>query len=176
MVYLLEAFTSMLNLSWTQNPSYHTLPNNIHREFVKTPSGEVELLVSPPSLEQGLSTSSKPPVLFVHGGLGHASVWLPWMTYLRRKHYAGTTYAVSVRGHGASWAPRFWQMWALTTKDDVATDVVAAINEIEKREEGKRVVLVGHSAGGGLSQLILSNGLAKAQGLALIAAIPNFGS
>jgi alpha-beta hydrolase superfamily lysophospholipase len=67
-------------------------------------------------------------------------------------------------------------MWALTTKDDLAIDVVAAINEIEKREEGKRVVLVGHSSGGGLSQLILSNGLAKAQGHALISAIPNFGS
>ena len=67
-------------------------------------------------------------------------------------------------------------MYALTTKDILATDVVAAIKEIERREGGKRVVLVGHSSGGGLSQLILSKGLAKAQGLALVAAIPNFGS
>jgi pimeloyl-ACP methyl ester carboxylesterase len=56
------------------------------------------------------------------------------MTYLHHKHYAGTTYAVSVRGHGGSWTPGFWRMWALITKDIVATDVVAAIEEIEKRK------------------------------------------
>ena len=98
------------------------------------------------------------------------------MIYLHRKNYNGTTYAVSTRGHGASLIPGFWQMWALATKDVLAADVVAAIKEIERREGGESIVLVGHSSGGGLSQLILSKGLAKVQGLALTAAIPNFGS
>lgn len=176
MVYLLDAFVSLFNLRWTQSPTFVPLPPTINRTFVNTSSGEIELLISAPSPEPGSRACiSRPPVLFVHGGFGHASVWLPWMTYLHHKHYAGTTYAVSVRGHGASWTPRFWQM-SLTTKDIMATDVVAAIEEIEGREGGQRVVLVGHSAGGGLSQLILTKGLAKVQGLALVAAIPNFGS
>jgi pimeloyl-ACP methyl ester carboxylesterase len=177
MVYLLDAFVSLFNLRWTQSPIFVPLPPTINRTFVKTSSGQIELLTSAPSSEPGSRPCiSRPPVLFVHGGFGHASVWLPWMTYLHHKNYAGNTYAVSVRGHGASWTPGFWRMWALTTKDNVATDVVAAIEEIEKREGGKRVVLVGHSSGGGLSQLILTRGLAKVQGLALVAAIPNFGS
>lgn len=66
-------------------------------------------------------------------------------------------------------------MLALTMKEVLATDVVAAIEAIEQREEGRRVVLIGHSSGGGLSQLILSEGLAKVQGLVLMAAVPNFG-
>jgi alpha-beta hydrolase superfamily lysophospholipase len=67
-------------------------------------------------------------------------------------------------------------MCALVTKDILAADVVAAIEEIQRKEGGGSVVLVGHSSGGGLSQLILSKGLAKVRGLALVAAIPNFGS
>jgi pimeloyl-ACP methyl ester carboxylesterase len=177
MVYFLDSFRSLFSLRWTQSPAFHPLPSSVNRTFVKTRSGNIELLVSSPSSESYPPTGiSKPPVLFVHGGFGQASVWLPWMTYLHSKHYDGTTYAVSIRGHGASWTPGFWQMCALATKDVLATDVVAAIKEIERREGGKKVVLVGHSSGGGLSQLILSNGLAKAQGLALVAAIPNFGS
>lgn len=176
MVYLLDSFISLFSLRWTQTPVLHPLPPTINRTFVRTPSGDIELLISSPGSDPGsTSSTSKPPVLFVHGGFGHASVWLPWMTYLHRKQYAGTAYAVSLRGHGASWTPRFWQMYALTTKDILATDVIAAIEEIERRE-GQKVVLVGHSSGGGLIQLILSKGLAIARGLALVASIPNFGS
>ncbi|KAF7512352.1 hypothetical protein GJ744_001920 [Endocarpon pusillum] len=176
MVYLLDSFLSLFTLRWVQSPAFFPLPPTINRTFIKTPSGDIELLVSAPSLESGSPASVRnPPVLFVHGGFGYASEWLPWMTYLRHKQYSGTTYAVSIRGHGASWTPGFWRMY-LTTKDTLATDLVAAIEEIERREGAKRVVLVGHSSGGGLSQLVLSKGLAKAQGLALVAAIPNFGA
>ncbi len=103
-------------------------------------------------------------------------MWQPWMIYLHRKQYAGTTYAVGIRGHSASWTPGFWQMWARTTKDMPALDVVAAVKEIEKREGGRKVVLVGHSSGGGLSQLIVGKGFVKVHGLVLVATIPNFGS
>ena len=162
MVYLLDSFISLFSLRWTQTPDFHLLPSIVDRTFVKTRSGDIELLVSLPRSESCPSAgNSKPPVLFVHGGFGHASVWLPWMTYLHREHYDGTTYAVSVRAHGTSWAPGFWRMWALATKNILARDV-AAIEEIERREGGEKVVLVGHSSGGGLSQFILSNGLAKA--------------
>lgn len=174
----LSARLLYLGLQSTMGPKpfFFRIPPTINRTFIKTPSGDLELLVSAPSLEPGFPAGSKkPPVLFLRGGFGNASMWLPWMAYLHRKQYRGTTYAVSLRGHGASWTPGFWRMYALTTQDISATDVVAAIEEIEKRE-GQQVTLVGPSSGGGLSQLILSKGLAKAQRLALVAAIPNFGS
>ena len=62
-----------------------------------------------------------------------------------------------------------------TTKEVLVTDIVAPTGEIEKREGGKGGTFVGHSNGGGLALLILTKGLAKAQGLALVAAITNFG-
>jgi pimeloyl-ACP methyl ester carboxylesterase len=69
-------------------------------------------------------------------------------------------------------------MWALTTKSMLATDVVAAVRELERRHDGKRVILAGHSSGGGLTQLALSPPKCdvKAAGLALVATIPPFGS
>jgi alpha-beta hydrolase superfamily lysophospholipase len=57
-----------------------------------------------------------------------------------------------------------------------AGDLAAGINYV-RQKEGKDVVLVGHSSGGALSQLILSNGIGdiKVRGLALCAAMPCFG-
>src|SRR5947209_19837708 len=127
MVYLIDSFASPVHLRWVQSPTFPPLPPNVNRTFVKTSSGDIELLVSPRTPDARTPTeTSKPPVLFIHGGFGHASVWLPWMNYLHRQNYCGTTYAVSLRGHGASWTPGFWPMWALTTKNILAADVVAA--------------------------------------------------
>lgn len=66
-------------------------------------------------------------------------------------------------------------MCALATKDVAPTDVIAALEWTERREGCKKVVLVGLSSGGELSQLILSKGLAKVQGVGLVTAIPSFG-
>jgi len=44
--------------------------------------------------------------------------------------------------------------------------------ESEKRGEKVEVVLIGHSNGGGLSQLVLSEGDVKAKALVLVEAIP----
>lgn len=74
------------------------------------------------------------------------------------------TYAVSGPGHGASWTPGFWRMHALGTKDILVADVVAVIEEIWRKEGEGRVALVGYSSGGGLSQLILSKGVAEGSG------------
>jgi pimeloyl-ACP methyl ester carboxylesterase len=48
--------------------------------------------------------------------------------------------------------------------------------ESEKRREKVEAVLVGHSNGGGLNQLILSEGDVKAKALVLVETIPCFGS
>ena len=96
------------------------------------------------------------------------------MTYLSQ-HYNARTYAVSVRNHGASYTcSSFSRMVYMTSLEDVASDVVAAVNEVESRE-GASPILVTHSAGGALVQFILANGLAKTPALALTGAVPHYG-
>jgi pimeloyl-ACP methyl ester carboxylesterase len=102
------------------------------------------------------------------------------MEHFSQKHNI-PCYAVSYRGHGASWYPNFLRMVYFTTKRMLANDLVAGVKEATRRETertGKtvEVVLVGHSSGGGLSQLILSDGDVRVKGLALCGAIPGFGS
>jgi pimeloyl-ACP methyl ester carboxylesterase len=73
-----------------------------------------------------------------------------------------------------------------TTKRQLADDVVAAIKYVQHLEREKQrdkdgaemveVVLVGHSSGGGLSQIMLSAGDVKVKGLVLVGSIPCFGS
>jgi pimeloyl-ACP methyl ester carboxylesterase len=70
-----------------------------------------------------------------------------------------------------------------TTKRTLGNDLTAGIKYVERLEsrrqeenaEDVKVVLVGHSSGGGLSQMILNTGKIKVSGLALVAAIPIFG-
>lgn len=70
-----------------------------------------------------------------------------------------------------------------TTRGTIASDLVAGIKEVEKLEKEKRqtsdnvrVILISHSAGGALSQYVLSRGLAKAHAFCMFAAVPGFGS
>ena len=65
-------------------------------------------------------------------------------------------YAISLRGHGASWAPGFVEMWAWTGLRELAGDLVAAVRDVERREQGRECVLVGHTSGGGLVQYVLA--------------------
>ena len=168
---MLQFFQGWWNLKWTRSqPLFHPLPSNSNRDFVQTPLGLIELLVCQPPFQ----FPKQKPVLFVHGGFGHASVWLEWMTYLSQ-HYNARTYAVSVRNHGASYVcSSFARMVYRTSLDDLASDVVAAINEVESRE-GVSPILVSHSAGGALVQFILANGMAKTPALALTGVVPHYG-
>lgn len=45
-----------------------------------------------------------------------------------------------------------------------------------EEEEAARVVLIAHSAGGALSQYVLSRGLVLVRGFCMCAAVPGFGS
>ena len=105
MVKMLDAIESYWTLRWTQQPRYHPLPSNIMREFVKTPAGEIELLVAEPRERE----TEKTPIFFVHGGNGHAAVWLEWMTHLSET-YGARTYAYSLRNHGASFAVPYFNI------------------------------------------------------------------
>lgn len=91
-------------------------------------------------------------------------------------------YAISYRGHGNSWDPGFLEMY-FTSRETMGQDLVAGVKEVEtlettraNAEEKARIVLVAHSAGGALSQYVLSRGLVKVQGFCMLAAVPGFGS
>ena len=65
----------------------------------------------------------------------------------------------------------------------MAGDLVAGIEAAEAMEgarrdvkEKVRVVLVAHSAGGALSQYVLSRGMVRAAAFCMLAAVPGFGS
>lgn len=148
------------------------LPDGIVRHYVDTPLGKLEVLAAK---GRGHSTSAPCPALFfVHGGMGSAWVFLEYMTYLSERGVS--CYAVSMRGHGESWYPSYLRMVWLTTKRDLADDVVAGLRFAQALEGGAELVLVGHSSGGGLSQYILSERDVRAKGLVLMGAVPGFGS
>jgi pimeloyl-ACP methyl ester carboxylesterase len=105
--------------------------------------------------------------------MGSAFVWAEYLQYFGSLGIP--CYAISLRGHGNSWQPSFLRMVWGTTKSMFAKDLIAGIRYVEEKE-GQEVVLVGHSSGGGLSQLILSKGDVKVKGVALLGAVPAFGS
>lgn len=158
-------------LRWTKPtgpPS--ALPQGIERLFVSTAGGPLELLYAAPGPKAKKTTT---PLFFLHGGMGSAWVWLEYMQFLSSRGIP--CYALSLRGHGESWHPSFLRMVYGTTKSALADDLVAGIRWVEQRE-GSQVVLCGHSSGGGLSQFVLSERDIRIKGLALMGAVPGFGS
>ncbi|KAI1305422.1 Alpha/Beta hydrolase protein [Xylaria venustula] len=147
-------------------------PPGTTRTFISTPKGDLELLCAKP-VTPSPALDRIPPVVFAHGGMGFAWVWHDYMRYLA--NHGITSYAVSARGHGASWHPSFLRMLYGTTKRELADDFVAGTRAVQEWE-GREVVLVGHSSGGGLCQFILSEGDVRARGLALLGAVPGTGS
>lgn len=152
-----------------------SLSDCIQRQFIQTSSGRLELLVAAPKTN---TQPRKQPIFFAHGGCGGAAVWLEWMEYFSQEHDI-PCYAVSYRGHGSSWYPGYLRMY-FTSKWTLGADLVSGIKHVERVESEKtgedvKVVLVGHSSGGGLSQMILDSGDVQVSALALVAAIPIFG-
>ncbi|KAL8296649.1 hypothetical protein RB597_005973 [Gaeumannomyces tritici] len=173
-------------LRWTRPTSPPPpLPDGVERFFTKTSSGDLEILYAAPIADGSKPPSRSPPILFVHGGMGSAWVWLEYMQYLSARGVP--CYAVSLRGHGESWHPSYLRMVYGTTRRDLADDVVSAMRALVYRDVSvdgaeTEVVLVGHSSGGGLSQYVLQapwfgeRGLPRVRGLALLGAVPGFGS
>lgn len=147
------------------------LPSGVERFFLDTPGGKIEVLYAAP---QPSPTATSTPLFFVHGGMGGAWVWLEYLRYFSARGVP--CYAVSMRGHGGSYYPSFLRMVYATTKRMLADDLLVGLRWAQEREGGKEVVLVGHSSGGGLSQLILSEKEARVKGLVLVGAVPGFGS
>lgn len=91
-------------------------------------------------------------------------------------------YAVSYRGHGGSWYPSFLRMF-FTGREAFGRDLVYGIEEAGRMERVRKgvdvemedMVLIAHSAGGGLSQYLLARGKLRVKGLCLFAAVPGLG-
>lgn len=96
------------------------------------------------------------PVLLLHGAWHGAWCWEEAMTDLAARGFEA--HAVSVRGHGASPAPRaHWRSTVL----DYAREVRAALAAL-----GGRPLVVGHSAGGYVAQLLATGAVGPAPDLA----------
>ncbi|WOO86284.1 uncharacterized protein LOC62_07G009765 [Vanrija pseudolonga] len=157
-------------LFWTRRVGEpRPLADGIERTWLPTPSGELELLSAGAGASAG---SASPPILFVHGGMGSAWVWTDFMLFLAA--HGIRSYAISLRGHGDSWAPGYLRMVYLTPRRAFEDDLVSAVEAVQAAHGD--VVLVGHSAGGGLSQAVLAQGRVNVLGLALVDAIPGYGS
>lgn len=146
------------------------VPEGLERRWIETPNGSLEILCTIP---QPAAVTSSPPIFFCHGGMGSAWVWTEYMQYLAARGV--NCYAISLRGHGESWHPSYLRMVFATTRRMLSDDLVAGIEWAQARE-GFQVVLVGHSSGGGLCQGILSEGRLVVKALALLAAVPAYGS
>ncbi|KAI5458565.1 Alpha/Beta hydrolase protein [Mariannaea sp. PMI_226] len=144
------------------------VPEGLERHWVDTVNGTLEILFAKPA-----TVPTGPPVFFCHGGMGSAWVWTEYMQYLAARGVP--CYAISLRGHGDSWHPSYLRMVFGTTRRMLSDDLVAGIQWVQVRENSQ-VVLVGHSSGGGLSQGILSEGRVDVKALALLGAVPAYGS
>lgn len=172
---MLEAIQSLASLRWhSQPPQLRPLPDHVTRVFVKTPSGDLELLILRP--KEPVDQTSSPPVFFAHGGYGSAGVWLDWMDHLHASGYKANLYACSLRSHGGSYSVPFLRMVWSTPLDSCAEDLLACIQYAQRDARDENLAVVGHSSGGGLLQYLLAKNRLQARAICLVDAIPHFGS
>lgn len=174
-----SALSPLWNLQWTApSPPYIPLPDSIKRTFVQGPPPnhyDLELLSAIPNKSPAEPPAFTSPILFVHGGFGSASVYIPFLLHL--SHLGYSAHALSLRGHGHSTYPGYLKMVYWTTAEDLALDVARGVEFLEKMSAGKgNVVLVGHSSGGGLVQMCCDREYVKAKALILLAGTPSFGA
>jgi pimeloyl-ACP methyl ester carboxylesterase len=135
--------------------------------WVDTPRGPLELLSSSSSSPEG-----ERPVLLLHGGFHAASCWHRVQPELGR---TAPCYALSLRGHGASWRPSPRDL-LLADVHAMADDLCAAAAAVAARHGGRAPVVVGHSAGGGVAQAAAARAGAQVHGLVLLASFPPAGA
>lgn len=108
--------------------------------------------------------SRYPPLLFVHGGYCDAWCWEPYfLPWFAERGFAA--YAVSLRGHGRSAGRSHLFMTGLS---DYEADVEYAAAQLPEPP-----VLIGHSMGAAIVELLMAHGPVRAA--ALLAPIPPAG-
>lgn len=114
---------------------------------------------------QYLAAGSQTTVVYVHGVLG-ASLRLNRSSGLLREATGGEVVAVDLRGHGASGGPPGDTAYIGQYEDDLG-DVV---REIRAAQPGGKVILAGHSMGGGIAlRYAMKPGLPPVDGYLLLA-------
>jgi pimeloyl-ACP methyl ester carboxylesterase len=98
-----------------------------------------------------------PPVLFVHSLAGHTGHWAAQLKYLRSTRRA---VAFDLRGHGQSEAPK--------NGDYSIAGMVADIEAVVDSLGLDRIVLVGHSMGGGVALAYAGTHPERVAGLLLV--------
>ena len=112
---------------------------------------------------KGMSESSLPPLLFVHGAWHGAWCWKPLMDYLAKKGI--TSYALDLPGHGTRESEGVVGLGIM----DYVAEVESAIEELALIKP----ILIGHSMGGIIAQKFLEKNEARAA--VLIAPSPAMG-
>lgn len=105
----------------------------------------------------------RPPLLFVHGGSHGAWCWQEhFLPYFRSSGFP--SYALSLRGHGASSAIQDSRQCTLRNYVEDVLEVMASLNA--------KPVLIGHSMGGAIVQLLLQESPDAARGAVLMSSVP----
>ncbi len=114
-------------------------------------------------ISRPVPNSDLPPVLFVHGAWHGPWCWEGWMDSLHEEGFS--SYAVELPGHGQPGSPkRIWNRLS-----HYVTAVEAALDEL-----GDETIVVGHSMGGLVTQVVLEHrDVAQA---VLIASVPRRGA
>ena len=122
----------------------------INSTKLKTPSGDLELLQCLPE-----SSGSRPAILCLHGAFCSAHDFQFLLPYFSSRGFPA--YALSLRGHGNSWAPSTLRMH-LTSLDGHVDDIGIALDHISEKHVSAVIppILIGHSFGGGHLQYFLS--------------------
>ena len=103
------------------------------------------------------------PLLFVHGSFTSASIWDEhFLPYFARRGYA--SYALSLRGHGASHGRDELAGWCLA---DYVDDLARVAERLDLPP-----VLIGHSMGGMVVQKYLERTSHRAGAVVLMASVP----
>ncbi|MFH1659757.1 MAG: alpha/beta fold hydrolase [Pseudomonadota bacterium] len=110
--------------------------------------------------------STKPPLLFIHGGYSNAALWgVRFIPYFQNQGY--DCYALELSGHGSRPADRVdLDDFGI---DDYVADLAAAVASLPAAP-----VLIGHSMGSLVSQRFLERGTAHA--VAFLAPVPPTGT
>ncbi|KAI3595149.1 alpha beta hydrolase fold protein [Moniliophthora roreri] len=154
-----------LRKSKTEKP----LPEGIKRIYVDGVDGKLEVLTNEKS-EDGHPEDA--PLLMIHGGMGSARCYDKWAVYFASK--GRKVYSLSIRGHGLSNRPDNFNS---LTNADFCKDIASVVVYItESHPTSPAPVLIGHSAGGGLSQYTVSTLKPNTfSGVILLAPYPNTG-
>jgi pimeloyl-ACP methyl ester carboxylesterase len=160
------------------NPTISFVVKPLPSPLPPPPQGLQRHLLGPHGRQLEVLSAHPPPgtpvhgvLVLQHGGFGSALCWKYFLPFLAARGYHA--YAPSLRGHGLSWRPSFLGQF-FTTKDTLAReDLGSAVAWVRKQHSGQGIALVGHSAGGGLSQYATQQGyVGHLRKLVLMAAFP----